>query len=250
MATISHELRIKVINKIQWCIDTLADHYGTRLDFPAVTFKTKGTTAGWANYSEWKVDFNPLFLEAYQDEFINQTVPHEIAHLMDYVLHPENFYGRRKRSVHGPTWKSIMVVLGAEPRRCHSYDSSIIAKRRSKKTFPYQCEKCHMNFELAIRRHNKSQKGAIYRHKNCGGTLVYIGQENHQQKKVASAPKQKTTTRKTNGTSKIDRAVDLVDNYFTGANRKEVIEILMFELEMSKAGAQTYFYNAKERLGL
>ena len=50
-------------------------------------------------------------------------------------------------------------------------------------------------------------------------------------------------------TSKIDRAVELLKANST-LSRTEVIDLFVRELGMSKAGASTYFYNAKAKSGI
>ena len=67
---------------------------------------------------------NPWLLLRHGEEFIDQTVPHEIAHWLIFCL-----YGREARP-HGAQWRQLMELFGAEPRRCHDYDLKEIPQRR------------------------------------------------------------------------------------------------------------------------
>ena len=55
----------------------------------------------------------PLMGRATEEER-EETITHEIAHLVDYVL--------RGKSDHGPIWKRIHRALGGTGARCHNID--------------------------------------------------------------------------------------------------------------------------------
>ena len=57
---------------------------------PVISFDLRGQAAGQANYRENKIRFNRHLLEKYTAEFVDQTVPHEFAHLVAYQK-----FGRR-----------------------------------------------------------------------------------------------------------------------------------------------------------
>lgn len=58
-------------------------------------------------------------------EFVAETVPHEVAHVGVYYRP-----GRRAHRPHGPEWCALMVLLGADPVRCHRYDFGNAVTRR------------------------------------------------------------------------------------------------------------------------
>lgn len=51
----------------------------------------------------------------YTDERFFATLLHELAHAICFWVHEKEADG------HGPKWKEIMIRLGQEPSRCHSY---------------------------------------------------------------------------------------------------------------------------------
>lgn len=59
------------------------------------------------------------------------------------------------------------------------------------------------------------------------------------------APKAKRT-RTSKGTTKLDLARKIYQVAVDSKSRDEIIQMFMFELGMSKAGATTYFYNVKK----
>ncbi len=68
-----------------------------------------------------------------------------------------------------------------------------------------------------------------------------------KKQEVIAQPSTKKRKPRTNGKSKKDLAVEIVKNNLE-KSRKEIIEILVKELETSPAGANTYYYLAKKEL--
>lgn len=123
-----------------------------------VRYDLGGSTAGQINIlrrgGEWRPDlrvsrvrFNQAILDRFPERFIARTVPHEIAHYIADVLHP------RSRQHHGATWKAVMSMLGLEASRCHSYDTTGIAKRR--RTFAYNCNCEGKTHGISAVKHNR-----------------------------------------------------------------------------------------------
>ena len=88
--------------------------YGVEVD-PEISFDLRGMAAGQANYRENKIRLNRELLKKHEIDFIEQTVPHEYAHLVAYRK-----FGKRIRP-HGKEWRSVMLALGAEPHRTNNY---------------------------------------------------------------------------------------------------------------------------------
>ncbi len=136
-------LHTQVINKTRDCIALAEKKLNQSLDMPVVSFKQRGKIAGSARYSQWEVRFNPVLLAENPEAFINEVVPHEIAHLLTFKL-----FGRVRP--HGKEWQTMMTqVFGIPARTTHSFDISSV--RGS--TFLYRCA-CR-DHHLSIRRHNK-----------------------------------------------------------------------------------------------
>ncbi len=119
----------------------------------------RGRYAGMAVYP-CTIRLNVEGLEKFEDEIINQTLPHELAHL--YVDH---HYKRRTRP-HGKEWQQAMIKMGLEPKRCHS-----LALTPSRKTqrFAYGC-RCTTHI-VGVVRHNRIRRGVRYHCRDCGETL-------------------------------------------------------------------------------
>ena len=133
-----------------------------------VNYDLRGRAAGEAGFRRksngdrrYKLRFNPRLIYHNVEEFMRRTVPHELAHIIDYAL--------RDKSAHDKRWKMIMMALGATPERCHSYAG--VKKARNVKRYVYHCY-CREHRITSIR-HNKILKGrANYKCNECHGVLV------------------------------------------------------------------------------
>lgn len=134
-----------------------------------VSYDVRGVAAGWARYRgldsggrvRVSMAFNARILYHNVEEFIEQTVAHEVAHVIDFAL--------RGESAHDKRWKRIMRALGARPERLHSFEAGV-KKTRKVKRYAYHCA-CR-DIELSSIRHNRVVKGEqIYRCKLCGCDL-------------------------------------------------------------------------------
>jgi SprT protein len=153
MMIVSTEMKDKVVSKIEECMFVAEVKLGRRFDFPNIVYKKRGTTAGTACSHTYTIDINAVLLMENGDTFINRTVVHEFAHLVDAILHPKTRNGLGNRSVHGPTWKRIMGVFGVEANRCHSYDVTNARTRKVSK-YIWTC-KCGKQMHLGTIRHAK-----------------------------------------------------------------------------------------------
>src|ERR1039458_2075993 len=106
--------------------------YGRAFELPSIEWNLRGVCAGLAQVRENRIRLNPVLLSENTEHFIRQTVPHEIAHLVNRALH-----GPHVRA-HGPEWKSIMHALGLPPMRCHQYDATNV-RTRTPRRYAYQC---------------------------------------------------------------------------------------------------------------
>lgn len=134
---------------------------------PQVSFKLRGQKAGVAHLHENLLRFNPqLYLEN-QADFLQQTVPHEVAHLVAHQLFGEGI------QAHGQEWQLIMQgVYELPPKRCHSY----AVKRRATTRFIYRCPCPDSDFAFTAQRHTLVSQGRRYLCKRCRAILVYSGE--------------------------------------------------------------------------
>ena len=134
---------------------------------PAVCFDIKGKClAGQANIVKNALRFNLAMLLKYGQEFITDTVVHEVAHLVTRALCRNK--GRRIRP-HGPEWAKVMRRLGGQPKRTHNFT---VPPARRTRTFPYRCN-CR-EWPLGPKRHALAQSGrGKYRCPRCHGPLRF-----------------------------------------------------------------------------
>ncbi len=130
---------------------------------PTVNYKQRGTTAGSAYLKEWEIRLNSILLIENGDLFIEQVIPHELAHLLVYRM-----FGRQGIAPHGHEWKWMMEqILEVPANRTHHFAVSSVKSR----TFTYYCA-CTTSHELTIRRHNKVVRGENqYLCRKCGEVL-------------------------------------------------------------------------------
>ena len=130
-----------------------------------IRFDLRGKAAGQARIraaGRYLIRYNLELLKRGGVDFLEQTVPHEVAHVLAYHRH-----GRDIRP-HGAEWKAIMRQLGAEPTRCHDYDVGGLGARQLH-YFDYHCG-CMLH-RLSSIRHNKVAKGQRYLCRRCGEPL-------------------------------------------------------------------------------
>ena len=88
-----------------------AEHFFQRsFPRPTVSFRLRGQKAGVAHLDENLLRFNPQLYRENREHFLEQTVAHEVAHLIAHQL-----FGPRIRP-HGEEWQLIMRgIYGLPP---------------------------------------------------------------------------------------------------------------------------------------
>ncbi|WP_409422386.1 SprT family zinc-dependent metalloprotease [Pseudaeromonas sp. ZJS20] len=127
---------------------------------PQLSFNQRGKAAGTARLSQWAIRLNPVLLAAHPQVFLDEVLPHELAHLLVFARH-----GRTRP--HGVQWQRLMQdTFGLAPRVTHNLDVTALAGPQ----FAYRCA-CRVH-SLSLRRHNKLQRGqARYLCRYCGAPL-------------------------------------------------------------------------------
>ena len=127
--------------------------------FPEVIFTKRGKVAGCVTYTtgvDPVINFNMTLLKENLEDFLNQTIPHEVAHFVTWIKYGHQYSTGGKRIIHGSDWKQMMQFFGVKSERCHSYNTANSTVRKLKR-FTYKCS-CQTH-ELTSIRHNKIQKG-------------------------------------------------------------------------------------------
>jgi len=140
-------------------------------NYPPITvlFNLKGHTIGMYKYGagERVIRYNALVFSKYFEEYLRNTVPHEVAH---YIV--DMHYKARGVRPHGKEWRLMMGRFDADANRTADYDLSDIPKRNYS-TVAYHCD-CQTH-QLGVRRHNKVIKHKMrYSCRRCGDVLVAV----------------------------------------------------------------------------
>jgi SprT protein len=175
---VSKELQLRVESVVLDCLVKAQTKYGTKniQVIPEIRYNTKGKVAGWAHSSRTKpyIDINPILLNENVEEVINQTVPHEMAHIVANMVYCVNYVYNIKP--HGREWASVMNTFGVPAERCHNMDvSTIVSKRNKGKEFQYTCncqDRIHKLSELKHRRFHL--EGYAYQCRYCKKTLTFL----------------------------------------------------------------------------
>ena len=162
---INNELDYIVKQNTLTLLETAERHHSVLMPEVDIRFDLRGQSAGMVRFpgsGTPVIRYNRTLLEENERDFIDQTVPHEVAHVVARTIH-----GGRIRP-HGPEWQSIMVTLGANPSRCHNYDTSRSIGRRVTR-YPYHCD-CREHMITRIRE-NRIRRGQKYHCRACGRQL-------------------------------------------------------------------------------
>lgn len=170
------DIQDAVIKKVYSLVAKFEKEFGTDLkEFPVIKFTKKGRVAGtfsWGGNKSCELNFNMTFLKENFVDFLNSTVPHEVAHLLTHNLYGIIRTRNGNISHHGKEWKRMMAFLGVEAKRCHSYSIKNIAKKGGQRRWSYTCD-CGMDHQLSTVRHNRVVRGqASYHCKKCKSNIV------------------------------------------------------------------------------
>ena len=269
--------RTQITASIKKYMDKARELYpNADLPDPTISFNMKGATGlGQARYGarHFMIRINDQIAKKYLDDAINDTAPHEVAHLVAYKV-----YGRCQG--HGPNWKRIMRQFGVPANRCadKSLDNLEFKIFKSKTEHVYHCGTPSCTHSLGAGRHRKLQFGAVYTCRKTGGNLsdaTFINTVRKTAKEMkaeayrkagkplpgaprapraqpapAMAAKKAPTSHKRPkaGVTKKDRAEALYRGA-KGQARPDIIALFMSQLDMTAAGAATYYANCKKAFG-
>ncbi len=161
--------------EITRCLAIATRHFGRSFPRPRLLYDLCGRTAGTANCSRWRIRLNATLLRTRTEEMIRDVVPHELAHLIDGAMYPQNLAprprirGRRTpRVLHGATWKAIMRLFEVEPNRCHTLPVEP-ARVHVRRRYEYRCPQCARVILVGPRHHAALQRRKMTaRLKQCG----------------------------------------------------------------------------------
>jgi len=145
--------------------------YAIRLPEAVIDFSLRGRCAGQARVERSGKTFlriNLKLLTENLDDFLKQTIPHEVSHLV------VNWQARKKRQrprPHGPEWQDVMLdCYVLQPARCHAYQTT--PARFVPRNFLYRCD-CREHRLTSIM-HNRMSRRYKALCKSCKTPLKFV----------------------------------------------------------------------------
>jgi SprT protein len=136
--------------------------FNCRFNRPEYQYNQRGIAAGTAHLQHNIIKLNPILFSQNKDEFFQQVIPHEVAHLIVFQC-----FGKVRP--HGIEWKSVMrKVFKRPPETTHKLNIDDVVGQQ----FLYHCS-CSEH-KLTIRRHNKILRGAKYKCRQCKTELKQL----------------------------------------------------------------------------
>lgn len=215
---------------------------GERLPSVDVRFDLRGRVAGQAGrrLSQYYMRFNrDMMLNESWDHMLNDTVPHELAHIICFANGTDR--------AHGPAWRATCVALGGSGDRCHS-EQVTYAKGN---TYIYTTTTGH-TIALSEIRHRKVQSGKVYIaagrgkiHAQCQWSLQGSQMRPVQEPVQRPVPQvQKPAVPQTAGASKADAVrAKIAEVKAQGKIAAVVVQWAVDHLGMTAAMARRYVKN-------
>ena len=245
------EQRSEIYTRVDHFISIACDAYNTELEGPYVRFDKRGTCGGTANYSLNELNFNAGLMLDNWDEYLNQIIPHEVAHLVKNAVYGAERKGELMRP-HGTYWQRIMRQFGIEPDRSHRMDISKV--QQPKRKFVYECECCSTEFVLSSVKHNRIVRGqSIFAH--CGETIVFrkaLGKMTTMEARSHKLPKFIKQAAAPKAGTKIAHAMTIYKAMVVDgvrASRKDTINAIANSMQIAPHAASGYYQNCKKRIG-
>jgi len=146
------QIQIEFSNKVRECLEQAIEYFGVyELEYTEITYDLKGQCAGQAIHTHDNRLKLRINLEAVRKDFqdmVNETIPHEVAHLVCF-LRPS--LGRN----HNRGWKNVCQALGGTASRTHSIE---LTRAKKVKRFVYILED-GSEVKLTKGKHEKIQSG-------------------------------------------------------------------------------------------
>lgn len=162
--------------RLEECYQLAEAHFKRSFPRPLVELDLRGQRAGVAYLCRNQLRFNGQMYRDHSEDFLQQTVPHEVAHLLAHLI-----YGPMIKP-HGPEWRALMTELYQLPaKRCHDYP----VKRRGA-SYYYRCG-CTDDLPFTAQRHALVRRGRQYQCRRCGSLLHYTGRNDRPTERLAAA---------------------------------------------------------------
>lgn len=140
---LSPELQAKIEKRVRECLAIAQRAYPAHADkfeeAPTVRYNIKNAFSGVAisgGQDDYTIRLNLILCFENEAHFIEHTVGHEVAHLVQRRVygHTKIVDGKVKKVMsHGPEWREVMGHLGLKPARTHKYDVSSLDIKKKKR---------------------------------------------------------------------------------------------------------------------
>ena len=142
--------------------------FGTNVKLASIGWDLRGRAAGQAMRRNlyYSIRFNLDAKRMDPKHFFNETVPHEIAHLIVFEL---TLTGRSRDRGHGHDFRRVCRALGGTGNRCHSID---LPKAKVHTKYKYTTDSGR-TIEVGAVVHRKIQQGQGRRFKDTGEKVAY-----------------------------------------------------------------------------
>jgi predicted SprT family Zn-dependent metalloprotease len=149
---------------VLWRVNSLCEEH--RIVRPKITYGLKGSDAWQAFFKQNRIDLNLVLLRENLEDGIQNTAPHELAHLEAWRR------GLRRGDFHGQKWKEVMIQFRAAPNPCHDLDLDAALSRTG--FFNYRCL-CNSGASVSLEMHRRIQASPeLYRCKECRQVPVFV----------------------------------------------------------------------------
>lgn len=170
------EIAKDLIFNTTWCINTTNGVRKINISDLNYTFRFNNRLTrvlGRCNYTTKIIELSTKYTLANYDNIavIEDTIRHEIAHAIAYIL-----FGEKARG-HGRYWKHVAVEVGAKPSRCKTEDQIISVTK--KRDVVYKCPSPDCDNEISFTRKvskKRACKSCCDKHNNGRFDPKYIFQ--------------------------------------------------------------------------
>lgn len=140
-----------------------------------ILFDLTGVKAGqawWRKSGKFTIEYNLAMALENGEDFIQEVIPHEIAHLIANEFFKEMY---PDGCGHSDMWKFVMIKFGRNPNRCHSFSVENLSKGH--RDYLWKCSACGFEYAVGKNLHEKLQNPHDTHY--CGkckdrGTLVFV----------------------------------------------------------------------------
>lgn len=159
-------LQQRVVQQLQAKLALANQQLSRNYPLPQINYQQTGTIAGCALAEQWLIKLNAILLIDNSSAFIEQVVPHELAHLLTFAE-----FGRV--APHGKQWRWMMEqVLQVTAQRTHQFAVEHV-RRRHYQRISYACQ-CQTH-QLTRYRHQRIITGQVVYHcRRCKTALRYL----------------------------------------------------------------------------